>query len=215
MKFYKLKNGNISFEYEIKNKLSHIEDLLYKRENDLLCGVFSAVMAECLTACMKNRSIYFIPILIVLFYISKLIVKMFSFLRMLQNNHRKLGQISDEEELQIQELFWDKIVPEIVYGVSLVNRVEYLELNKNKDKECLKKIYTLQAKRSFWVASEMLNNSIYSLSEQKREDYINVIGSDALKWIKETSIEYLEKIEKMDKVIDILDLKRYYFKMQI
>ncbi len=40
--FYKIRNGNLPFEYDIEKKLSKIEKLLERRNIDVISGITSA-----------------------------------------------------------------------------------------------------------------------------------------------------------------------------
>lgn len=219
MQFYKFKNGNSSFEFEVESRLCKIEKIISGKHSALLCGVFSGIIAFYIQEQYENYDGWkFIALLFVLYLallflmigvkwvLNALFVDKYYYIPVwfIQRNILKTSSIdakaSEESQLETKALFWNKIVSVVVQAISLVNRLDDIETEHNGAKKDLKPIYAMQAEYLFEYASELLCQS--KLKGFLRAYYVDAIGSDAINWLFKESLNCLKKLEEKLEAMD-------------
>lgn len=211
MKYYKFRNANSSFEHDVLEKLNLIVKSQEGQNESLICGVFSAIISNYFTVKMKdavNYNLVFVILLVVIyaffltFYrLGKMLIKyIFEF--------KNRDSISDKEGREKREIFFSKIINEVVMGVSLVNRIELLKVKKMKSE--LWYIYATQALYCFQRTAEYLDDIVFRKTQKYTKKSIECIGEDSIKWVLEITIEYLDRIKALYNEIDIDIAKDYY-----
>ncbi len=212
MKYYKYKNGNSSFEYNVEAELKYISKLITKKNETLFSGVISSIISDYIIrhggwGPFKYGSISFIVLLFV-FYVAIMIV-----IRLLKKGYKwiicvKNKDIIVEDDVKRKlDCFYDKICTEIICTVSLVNRVEELQ-NKNI-KEELWNIYKYQAKYCLKKSSRYLQEEIGTFSKKQRKEYVLLIGKESIDWMIDTCQEYANKLKGMG-VTGMENIEYYY-----
>lgn len=194
MNFYKLKNGNISFEYDMNIRLERIEQLLGKKQEDLLSAVIGSIIADYISKNYLANS-WFIPVMVAAICIIKIAIFLVHKAITIVKALRQKDFSSEKEQLLVQGVFWNKIIPKIIMGMSLINRNETKNAGiKNDYQTDLQIIYIYQARRCFWEASEDMNNYIFSVNEKKLKEYVLILHKEPLLWVCDMSIKYLDYI---------------------
>ena len=213
MKFYKYKIGNSSFDYDVMKKLDKILEQQERKKDSLICGIFSAIISNYIIFFLdidgfKNNRFLFIvclfaiyALLFAVFYYGKKLVK-YIIKYVTRNN------VSCIEEEELQRIFFNKIVNIVIMGVSLVNRIEILKCNNQKQE--LWYIYAIQARYCFQQVSDYLESTVFRKSKTKIHAYIKSLGEGTMKWVLETSYTYLGKVHCIINEIDVETAQNYY-----
>lgn len=182
MEFYKFRNGNGRFEYDVTQRLDNIEKSLSNQIDSIVCGVLSSVIAEYITDSIDklgqitNKYFIFVPILILCYIILKRIIKICKWIY--EKNKAPKNDISTKQQKEIIDLFYNKIVNEMVYGISMVNHLQlYLVSNQ---KIALHFAYALQAKYSFERNASFISSILYNGSVKRRKEIVDLLGKNAL-----------------------------------
>lgn len=197
MKYYKQRNGNEIFGYEISYRLKRIEDLISANNENFICGIFSAIISSCLTNYIENtfnhlnENFVFIIILGLLYFIIKLSLNSLRKIFIILKAIKYSKYIPEEQEEELIDCFYSKIANELILAISLINRVEHLQaIDKKKE---LQKIYLYQAKHSIEKTSRFLHEHIANFTDAQLKEYSQLIGEPSMQWLIDTAICYLEK----------------------
>lgn len=213
MKYYKLRNGSMSFEYDMVDNLEQIKVLLAEKNDNLLCGVFSGIISNFIVSGIDilsetKKNIFFIVLMIVIYIIFEMLLKYFRKVKIWVIKYLNSREISDKIEMEERDIFFCKIVEEAILGISLVNRVEGLKRTDEKNE--LQYIYAQQAKYTFEKIALILENSILEKTKKQMELCVETIGKDVLSWLINTIILYLEKLHSLYEDIEVENTKEYY-----
>lgn len=105
-------------------------------------------------------------------------------------------------------MFYNKIVNEMVYGISIVNHLQlYLVSNQKKE---LHFAYALQAKYSFERNASYISSILYNGSVKRRKEIVDLLGKNALEEVMDESIQYLELLSSLEKRINFDNIKDYF-----
>ena len=212
MKFYKLKNGNRSFEYDVANNLEEIKVLLAEKNNSLICGIFSGIISNFIVNDIDNfiisKNVFFILLLVGIYILLEILLKGFSNAKVWFRKYLDRDKVSDVMEMKARDVFFCKIVEEAVLGVSLVNRVA--ELKENDEKPELRYIYAWQAKYTFEKVAILLEELLLEKTKKQRRLCIETIGKAELSWLIDTVVLYLEKLEGFYEGIYVKNIIEFY-----
>lgn len=197
--FYKLRNGSMPFEYGVEDKLDSIRDILLTNNQDITCGLISAIIADGLksTSDYFDNTVWFIIFLLSSFIILKIVVYIaIKIAAVYKKKKRKIEkEPTDKVDIKIQEWFYKKIIVEAEYVFSVVNRSAIT--NKEKDKKYnLKKMYALQGKYEILrICSEMIEVLITNKKDCYTKSLVFDIGKDAFSFVISTLEECKETIK--------------------
>ena len=216
MNYYKQRNSNETMEYDVVRSLKRIEKLISEKNEDFVCSIFSAVFANAFTQMLEdvlqdiNASLIFIALMLLMFVLSKFIIQLIGKIRNREKSRVPGYKIEDEKILDLRNVFYCKIANEIIFAESLINRV--CRLRKQNKKEDLWKIYLFQAKSCLERATKLLHDSVYTFEGDAWDEYVDLIGKDAIIWMRDSVIAYSYMLKKLEPNIDIDNGIRYVFK---
>lgn len=207
MNYYKFINGTRSSDYELLIKLDCIERLIKKNSNNLLCGIFSAIIAqkslEYLPCFHKTSTIIFIILMLAMYFFLSIMFNVIGrFGRFIKSLIYK-ANVSDTDEIILKKYLYEKLANEVVYGISLVNKAKKIQTSNEIEKEELIYIYLLQAEHSFGNTYEMIYEVLLNKTNVQIKKYINSTGKDVWYWICVNAISQLKIIENMDERINV------------
>ncbi|MBQ9609457.1 MAG: hypothetical protein IJV15_08455 [Lachnospiraceae bacterium] len=193
-KYYKIRNGNLSLEYDINNKLSNIERYLGVQKNTFLSGILSAVISNYIINkyLKSDEDIYFMFIILM----SALYLLLKTFFLVLEVLQKKIivflkekGIPSEQEEYNFNNFFYKKIISQMVYVISITNRIDEL---KGK-KEDLKNIYIMQG---FYcleqIRHELYETIILKKIKSRQKNILASIGYNRVIYIIDTAMKCLD-----------------------
>ncbi len=209
MKYYKYRNANSSFEHDVLEKLDVIVKSQEGQNESLICGVFSAVISNCITLKIEEpNSLKFVILLAVIYVFSLALYRLCKMFVKFLFEYKNRDFISDKQEREKREQFFNKIINEVIMGVSLVNRIEILKA-KNMKRE-LWYIYATQALYCFQRNAEYLDDIVFRRTHKHMTRTIECIGEESIKWVLKTTIDYLVKIKELYSEIDVNIAEEYY-----
>ena len=198
MKFYKQRNSNESFEYDVTAELNNIETLLERNKEDFVCGFFSAVAANYISNCISAKSneytqgIIFLIYMFMIYLILKIGIYFFKDIYIRINAIYYKNSFNYKNETMTKDFFFSKVSNELIFAVSLVNRVEKLIVRNEKME--LRDIYLFQAKHCIEKINRLLHEETKDFSDKQYNQYKIIVGEEALAWVIDTSIMYMNKI---------------------
>ncbi len=192
--FYKIRNGNLPFEYDIEKKLSKIEKLLERRNTDVISGITSAALANYISQSdiFKDNWLFFLFFLLIGFiileglaYIGKCIYK--------KMKKKKYNRISEEDDEAVQDWFYKKIIVQTTYVFSIIKRGK--ELANDDEKKDLCELYSMQGAYGIRIISVEIGRLIYSLSEKKLNRCFSVLGKESIIYTLDLLLKGLNEIK--------------------
>lgn len=213
MKYYKVRNGSGAFEYEIVKKMTQIEFKLEDNESNFLCCVISAIISNIISNldCFKEsnaKSVVFILGLGILYFVIK---KLIIVLKIIKRNiiEKVINKdVNVREEKEKIDFFYNKVVNDTVFIISLVNRVTDLKTHHYKNELC--KLYLFQAKNSLQNIAEQMDELIFFNNQYRLNTIIRSIGVDQIVYILEQCKHYAEDIQRLDEDINMEDVVTYF-----
>ena len=195
--FYKLRNGNLPFEYDTEIQLKKISKIIDRNNKDITCGLISAIVANYVDrkGFFSNKEFVFLIFLFmgyfclkVFFFVSsKLYEEISKFI-----NSKRINEIDEEE---IQDFFYKKIVVQTTYAFSVIKRSKNLE-NDNTKKE-LYDMYIIQGVYGIRKVGVELSKIVYTASANKLKKYIEAIGKERLVAVINILMHCVNDIEKL------------------
>ena len=206
--FYKLRNGSLPFEYDTEKQLEKICLLIENRNQDIVCGLLSAIIANYITENydFSNNVIGFIIFLFVFFVISKTLLYFGNKLIGCIQHSRRKKIISEEDEEEIQDYFFKKIVVQTAYVFSVVKRSKELESSVDKQELCY--MYAIQGAYAIRKISVQLGKIVNETSAYKFRTYIEAIGKDNMIGVLDILLNSAQYIWSYSEGIRESDIKR-------
>lgn len=213
MRYYKVRNGNGAFEYEIVKKMTKIELKLEDNESDFFCCVISAIIANVISnlECIKgsnSKSVVFILGLGTLYFVIKQLIIILK--RVKRNIIEKIikKDVNEREEKEVIDFFYNKAVNDTVFIISLVNRVTDLKKHNYKNELC--KLYLFQAQNSLQNLAEQMNKHIFFNNQYRLKTVISSIGTEQIVYVLEQCKYYAEDIQRLDNEINMKAVITYF-----
>ena len=216
MNYYKQRNSNETMEYDVVRSLNRIEKLISDKNEDFICSIVSALFANAFTQMLEevlediNTSLIFIVFMLMAFILLKIFFQLIDAIKNWKKSREPGYKKSDEKQLDLRNVFYCKIANEIIFAESLINRV--CKLRKQNKKEDLWRIYLFQAKSCLERAGKLLHDSVYTFDGDAWEEYVDLIGKDAIIWMRDSVIAYSYMLKKLEPNIDIDNGICYVFK---
>lgn len=208
MKFYKYRNGNKSFEYSISEKLDKIIQLQEGKNESIICGVISAILSNFIANKIDKKGSTFAIVLVILYFITLGAMKILKGVIKYSKEVYRRKKFSEYEEIIKQEELFDKIIPEVILGISLINRVE--ELRNEGQKVQLRYIYALQSLHCFQNLAVYLDDSYFGYCKKQQMIRVEAAGVENILWIVDNALECLGKIVSYFSQMDVKTAKTYY-----
>lgn len=216
MKYYKQRNVNEVLEYDVIKSLKKIESLISEKKEDYICSIFSALFANAITKIIDEKitnaaeGFVFIVIMLTVYCILKKVFHLVTKYNEWKQTKKTGYKMSDDKQADLRNVFFCKIANEIIFSTSLINRVH--ELRNDNKKEELWKIYLFQAKNCIERAGKLLHDSVPSFEGKQWDDYVELVGKEAIIWMIETVNVYSKKLNDIEPSIDINNGVCFMFK---
>lgn len=212
--FYKIRNGSLPFEYDTENTLRKIHSSIEKKDRNLVCGIVSAIFANYVSMRFdKNTSwIWFVISILGIFIVLQGVLVVVNIVGTKIKNYKdyKKNDMYDEEQEQIQDLFFEKIIVQTTYVFSVIKRCK--ELQGDKEKEPLCYMYAIQGVYAMRKVCVELGSIAFDGSDERLKKFINLIGKHNIKKVLDIITESMQDVDGIMKnyegeigIIDILE----------